>query len=358
MEIDIPVAPSPTIEFKTKAKPGQKMNVDLEAGTIDDVIIIEVGEAEGHGFNVEESFLEALVKYVRKDLGGRLQCNGGHQWDSLFFQLGRFDNVRLSDDRKKVIGNLSTYKAADKSPVIPGMATWVLEMAEEDPQSIMCSIKFKAAGFYQYDPKGNKVYIQDSWYGPVKQFKDKPCFAEFQKVYSCDIVDDGALTSSLFSEGSQAAARQFGELLKTPGFMEFFRENEDQFPQLQSYFHDKYKVSIPKLFKSLFSNHKEEMEDPKPTPSAAPVETSAAAVTTDLSAQIADALKPLQDELASFKTALAAKDAEIEKLKAQPAATPTGVKSDSASRVEASAEKSYHANPINIKARGFQPVKN
>src|SRR5688572_10099325 len=100
MEIDIPTTPSSMISLRARQKPGQQMNINREARTIDDVIIMQVGEAEGHEFHVEASYLESFVKFVRKDLGGRLQCNMGHRWDSNFFQLGRLDNLRLSDDGK------------------------------------------------------------------------------------------------------------------------------------------------------------------------------------------------------------------------------------------------------------------
>jgi hypothetical protein len=360
MEFDIPTAQHPTMEFKSKVI-GSGMNINRELGTIDDVIIIEVGEAEGHGFHVEATFLEALVKYVKKDLSGRLQCNMGHRYDSLFFQLGRFDNIRLSEDGKKVIGKFTAFKAAEKSPALPGMSSWFFDMAEEDPESVMCSIKFRAGGFYQYDPKGNKVYIQDSWYGPSKQFKDKPAYVEFSKVFSCDIVDTGALTSSLFSEGSQGAARTFGEIVNAPGFMDWLRANEQHFPQLQQYFHEKNEFSLTKIFKNIFSNPHNQMDPKTPdaaaaaTPETLEVSATTDAATTDLKAAIAEALAPITQEITELKAQLTSKDAEITALKATPAATPVAVKDDNPSRIDAAEETNlWDQNPINIKARSNQ----
>ena len=137
------------IQFKTS-------KVDIAGRTITDVIIAEVGEAQGWGYEIELAFLEAMVKDIKTNMGGRLQSNMNHNYDNQFKQLGRFDDIKLNKSQKRVTGKLTVYKAADKSPSNIGMGVWFLELADEDQEAVMCSINGQASGFYQYDDNGGK----------------------------------------------------------------------------------------------------------------------------------------------------------------------------------------------------------
>lgn len=345
MEFDIPVAASKAYTFATQisAADSKAAGIDKEARLMTGVLLCRVGEAKGWGYSIEASFLTDMLKFVKKNMSGRLQCNMGHRWDANFFQLGRFDKLRLAEDGKAIVADLTVYDAADKSPVLAGMANWFLDIADEDSEAVMCSINGSASGFYQYDAKGNKVYVEYSyWSGPRKRFEEKPVFAEFKDITSCDIVDNGALTDNLFSFSDRPFAQHFAQIIAAPGFMEFFKENEDNFPELQNHFQHKYKFSFPKIISQLFTNNKIEMEDPKTT-TTPPAPEVKAAENTDLSVQITAAvnaaLKPLQDEVASLKASVEVKDAEIKALQGAPAATPTAVKTDNPSRVEAGENK-------------------
>jgi len=366
MVFDIPTATPLTIEFQTKAINGTRLNIDREARTITDVLLIRAGEADGHGFNVEASFIEDMFKYIRKSMGGRVQCNMGHRYDANFFQLGRFNGFKLSEDGQECRASLTVYEAADKSPAMAGMADWFLDLAEEDAEAVMCSIKFEAGGYYQYDKKGTKVYLQSSWYsGPVKQFEDKPVFVEFKRLFSCDIVDQGALTDSLFSAtgGPTSAARTFAEIVNAPGFIEWMREHEDHFPQLQAYYQDKFKWSLGRFFSGIFTQSKDmstetqvtQPEAPEETPvalapvAAEPATEQMAAPHPDIEA-LSSQVAQLQAETTRLLEELAARDARITELSAQPAAEPTTFATEPAGRVNATG-KAYLANPINARAR-------
>ena len=173
------------------------------------------------------------------------------------------------------------------------------------------------------------------------------------------VVDNGALTDNLFSFSDKTLPEQFTQLMSTPGFMDYFTENEENFPELQKHFAHKYKFSLPKLFANLFSNHNTEMEDQKIAPPAAPITAAAEASKeatpgTDITAAIQAALKPLQDKIAGFETALAAKDTEIEALKKGPAAIPTVVKVEAASRTDSdNQDKLWMNSPINQQAAKY-----
>lgn len=333
--------------------------VNRDALTIDDVILIETGEAEGHGFSVEEEFLSDLVKYVRKELGGRLPSNMGHQWDALMFQLGRFDKLRLSDDGRRVIAKMTCYEAADRSPAMPGMLSWFLDMAEKDPKSVMCSITFVAKGFYQYDDKGSKVYVQATWWGgPKKQFEDKPVYAEFGKIYSCDIVAAGALTSTLFSAGSSSMIQTFKSITSAPGFAEWMSQHEHHFPALTDYYERKQKFSLTKYFKSIFSNHKsidQDMEDTTDTTTQAPAPAATPAPAAPAAADTSE-LDALREQVKQLQATNASQEARIKELGTKPAAQPVPVIDQNPGAVELndSKKKSYEADPVTLKARKLQ----
>lgn len=365
MEIDIPKAPPKTIALKTANTGTEATNVNREARTINNVLLIRAGQADGHGFGVEKSFIEECFKYIKKNMGGRVQCNMGHQYDSLMYQLGRFTSFKMNEDHTEIYGNLGVFEAADESPALPGMANWLLKIAEEDPQAVMCSITFEAKAFYQYDDKGNKVYIQRRyWGGPIKQFEDRDAYAEFSRLFSCDIVDQGALTDTLFSAGKDSgAAATFARIVNDPKFIEFLEENHTEFPQLKEFYQEQVGFSVKKLFQGIFSSSSKDMnkkDNQAPAAPATPAVEEAAAETnsTDLSAAIDAAVAPLRQQIESLQSENKAKDARIEALEKLPAAEATEFQTNDPSNVNANQGNSWDANPVTMKARAMsQPRK-
>lgn len=348
-------------------------NIDREARTIDNVILAQAGEAKGHQIEIEQSFLDDMSKYVERKLRGRVQCNMGHQWDALGYQLGYFSDLKVVG--KQFIGKLTTYKAADKSPELPGMADWFFDLAEEDAQAVMCSIRFVPKHYYQYDEKGQKVIIKYYWYsGPEKAFADKPAYVAFEKLISCDIVESGALTESLFSDnGSNMQLRSFVRLLNEPSFIEFLEENSGMFPKLGEFYKGQFEFSFTKSFANLFKkSHK--VDDSKNTQPKAgddaekTVDNADTTTTTqDFTAAIEAALKPVRDQVANLTTQLGEKTTELEALKKKvPAATITGLKTEDDASVDLSGQdydEEWMQSPMNQKVaaltakRRKQPAK-
>src|SRR5688500_367881 len=83
-----------TIDFKANLN-RKDLNIDRDARTIDNVILAQVGEARGHDVEIEQEFLDDMNQYVIRKMGGRVQCNFGHRYDSLGFQLGQFGDLRI-----------------------------------------------------------------------------------------------------------------------------------------------------------------------------------------------------------------------------------------------------------------------
>jgi hypothetical protein len=188
-----------------KAKP---QSVDMEKRVIRDVILAAVGEAKGHGFSVEAKFIDELVKQSTEGI----KSNFGHNWNNMGLQFGRVNNVRRVGDA--AMGDLQVYENADKSPIYPNMGTWAMNQAQEDPESIMLSIRFQPSHYYQYDDKGVEVKLRYSyWDGLQVEFKDKPVFIGLKKLFSVDLVDEGALTDKMFAAEDKSFFAKFKEFL-------------------------------------------------------------------------------------------------------------------------------------------------
>lgn len=334
-----------------------ELNIDREARTIDNVILARVQEARGHGVEIEQSFLRDMHKYVTNSMGDRVQSNYGHRYNALGFQLGFFSNLRINKDH--YVGKLSVYKAADKSPEMKGISEWFFDIAEEDPKAVMCSIKFEPLHYYQYDDAGRKVIIQYSWWsGPVKAYENKPAYVAFKRLISCDIVDEGALTDSLFSSSDQGAPRMFADIVNAPGFIEFLRSNHQHFPQLQSFYRDLNTWTLGKFFGNLFTqNTNTGMNTDAPAPQTTeaasttpaspetPVEAATAPQTQEAAADNSTQVQELQNQLAALQNRIA----ELEK---QPAAEHSATVAPDASKpVDEYAETPWMKEGMNQRVR-------
>lgn len=192
---------SERISFAASVESGA--HVDQENRIITDVILCQVGEAKGHGVHLEQSFIEAGIAYAKKHhskIG--MKCRFGHPAmsnDALGTEVGRYHNFRVVED--KMVADLHIYKSANLSPTHPGAGDWILSMAEEDPNAIMCSIVFKPGRHYQYDSAGQKIYVREydqdgTWVSANPKMKT---YVELKELWATDLVDEGAATDKLFS---------------------------------------------------------------------------------------------------------------------------------------------------------------
>jgi len=193
-------------EISSKTK---NPKIDSEKQIIYDVVLCQAGEAKGHGEWLEPEFLEDMVGYAQSELNDSVPCYFGHNYDNLGKQLATIQNIRLSSDGNQALGDLHIYKSADNSPKLPNMGSWVMQLAEEDKTAINLSIKFKAAGYYQKNKKGEKITVD--W--ATVSAKNK-VFVEFKSLISCDVVDKGAATETLYSKKKKSAKAIFWEMGK------------------------------------------------------------------------------------------------------------------------------------------------
>lgn len=186
--------------------------VDAENGVIRDVVMAEEGEAKGHGVHLDSAFISDLVAFDQKHFSQKgVKVRFDHpMWNAMGSQLGRMKNVRKREQGGKMqaIADLHLLQAAKKSPTHGDMYSWVLSMADEDPEFIMSSISFRPAGYFQRKANGNKkkIWVYDEE-GNWQRYDEKlgKVFVEFGEHYATDLVESGAATTKLFKEETNPA---------------------------------------------------------------------------------------------------------------------------------------------------------
>ena len=195
--------------------------IDVEAGVIYDVVMVEQGPAKGHGVHLEEEFVTDLIAYDQKHHAKMgIKARFGHPGassDTMGTQMGYFRNIRPRVKGKKMqaIADLHLLSAADVSPEKPNMRQWALQMAQEAPDFMMSSIVFKPGRYYQRTEEGEKNYVWEKvdHFGDMFPEADPALgnvYVEFGKKgehYYTDLVEAGAATESLF--GAEANPHLF-----------------------------------------------------------------------------------------------------------------------------------------------------
>ena len=104
-------------------------NVDITSRSITSVIVLERGKIkDSRDFLIDDEFASSMFKAAKAAKGGVIS-NFGHNWDNLGKRLGRFSN--FSDDGTTIRADLSIYEAADASPSLPGLGSYVLQLAQD-----------------------------------------------------------------------------------------------------------------------------------------------------------------------------------------------------------------------------------
>ena len=212
-------------------------------GIIHDVVMVQEGEAKGHDVHLDSEFINDIVKYDQKHFSDRgLKARFGHPGassETMGTQLGIFKNFRhrVEAGKSQAIADLHLLEASEYSPTHQGMRSWVLKMAEEQPDFMMSSIVFQGSGYYQRDPDGKKHKLEIAYTEDhdryLKGYKAElgPIFIGLGDHYYTDLVEAGAATENLFSNQVNphlfvAQADQF--LYDHPELKEFIQANPDK----------------------------------------------------------------------------------------------------------------------------------
>lgn len=176
-----------------------KPSVDRENGVIYGYSVITKGPALGHGMEIDEKTLGQVVQ-----LGNQAKMGIKARFDhpnasntSMGTFLGRTKNFRKAGDR--VIGDLYLSESAKEAPQ-GDLYTYVLGLAERDPQAFGASIVFEGKSEFQIEEDGTRK--KDA------QGKPLPALARVEKLLASDIVDEPAANAGgLFSQEQSLASK-------------------------------------------------------------------------------------------------------------------------------------------------------
>lgn len=174
-------------------------SVDRAQGIIRGYAVITKGPALGHNMQVDDKTLAQVVQ-----LGNQSQHGIKSRFDhpnasntSMGTFLGRTKNFRLAGDR--VIGDLHLSESAKEAPQ-GDLYSYVLGLAERDPQAFGASIVFEGKSEVSLNPDGSPSL--------TPQGKAAPSLARVEKLLASDIVDEPAANAGgLFSAGEGLASK-------------------------------------------------------------------------------------------------------------------------------------------------------
>lgn len=170
---------------------GAGISVDMEARLIKGVSVITRGEAKGHGMWADAEFLQQIADAGNASAKG-IESRFKHPMfeDKLGTHLGRFVEFRVEGD--KVRADLKVSALADKSPTHPNLGTYVLGLADEEPDVFGASIAFdmdiEAVEKFVYSNQGENSNFSSP---DPKNTQNLP-HARLGKLEAVDIVGDPA----------------------------------------------------------------------------------------------------------------------------------------------------------------------
>lgn len=331
---------APYTKISFAAQQNSKMAADTSALTLSNIILCSVGEAEGWGISIDVQFVTDMVADINKNMKKGVKSNLRHNRENAGFQLGRITNVRIDGDN--VVGDLKCYASADKSPLAPGMATWLVELVAEDPEAMMMSIVANIAYSYQRDENGNQIKVWEEnadgvWISPNY---DMPIYCAYGGIESCDAVADGALTNAMFSQPQHTEGSFFSQILakvkRSLGIAGPDEVDADTLNRTQEFSNNEIEMT------------KEEVQEMLDNQVSA-IEVKFSAKTDELKAAFVAKEAELLAKAAETEQQLAAAQAEVARLTELPAADHAG--GDTNTTIEAAKKgfgKHHHALKVEL----------
>jgi len=182
--------------------------INADKGVIEGVSVCTIGEAKGHGVNLDSEFIEAVRAFGASKKQG-LKARYGHpnmSSTALGTFLGRFKNFTVDGDQ--VRADLFLSNEAKNTPQ-GDLYAYVMGMATNEPDMFGTSIVFTPGRTYQWGDEGEKIIVDQ-----FGMDDDKPLFVECEALHACDAVDEPAANEGLFSAFSkETIAGQITEFL-------------------------------------------------------------------------------------------------------------------------------------------------
>jgi hypothetical protein len=208
--------------FKTGAlRSPPSGGVDAGKGVIEGVSVCTMGEAKGHGVQLDSAFIDTVIDLGNGTERSGLKARFGHpnMCDSaLGTFLGRFKNFRRVGDIAKA--DLFLSESSKETPN-GDLHNYVLKMAADEPDMFGTSIVFEIGNYFSFDENGQKC---------AADYDDEtPVYVTCESLHACDVVDEPAANDGLFSafSGETMAGRITEFLDDNPGVFQALSSNPD-----------------------------------------------------------------------------------------------------------------------------------
>lgn len=187
--------------------------VDRDRKFISGVSLLQIGEALGHGMQIDETMLRQVADLTNQAPGGLKSrfTHPGMCADGMGRMLGRVSNARVQGD--KVIGDLQLAQHAHKTPD-GDLASYVMDLAEQDPGAFGLSIAFSGTAVWKLaDGTETPAFTaaKERIARPASAVGAHP-FARVTTLRAVDVVDEPAANrEGLFGELSEELTAAFSE---------------------------------------------------------------------------------------------------------------------------------------------------
>jgi hypothetical protein len=198
---------------------------------IHEVAICTMGEATGHGVQLDADFIADVERQGNASPAG-IKSRFGHpsmSGDALGTHIGRVKNFHQDGD--VVRGDLHLSPTAAASPN-GDLRSYTEALAADDPDAFGMSIVFTPGEEYQKGSDGVKIHAGEPGWD-----RDGKIFATCEKLHAADAVDEPAANDGMFHAESKAlAAGVVHEFLDThPEVWEFLKDPEIRDPFMVRY---------------------------------------------------------------------------------------------------------------------------
>ena len=225
---------------------GGKSSIDRENHRINGLSVISVGEALGHGVEIDEITLDQVVKFGNAKPNGT-KSRFGHpnmSGSAIGTHLGRMENFRR--DGGRVRADLQIGNAAFDTPN-GNLGDYVLNLAEEDPDAFGASIVFPRGLEEENDPDT----------GMKDKNGDLMPLVRMDQLNGVDIVDEPASGDGFFQKMLSTTVGLSAEM--TERLAEYFKD-EDALVNIELFLdryidNEEHKKKIKQKFKKIEIMH-------------------------------------------------------------------------------------------------------
>lgn len=174
-----------------KRKRAKFQQVDVDAGTIENVSLIQVGVAAGHPMRIDQRSLETAIEAIGENLPAFITHNGALESDRILEQVGAFTDFRVDAGKLKADFRAFDSFRRDES----NRYNRLFDIAGEMPDAFGVSLVFEA-DLVWVDADAREWAFDDKPPGILSEFPS----VRFLNVSSADFVETPAANDGLFSQ--------------------------------------------------------------------------------------------------------------------------------------------------------------